>query len=42
MPVLLEFIYEDDSKERVKLPVEIWQREIMVLPSQDRQAGEIS
>ena len=26
MPVLLEFTYEDDSKERVMLPVEIWQR----------------
>lgn len=26
MPVLLEITYDDDSKERVKLPVEIWQR----------------
>jgi aminopeptidase N len=26
MPVLLEITYEDDSKDRVKLPVEIWQR----------------
>lgn len=26
MPVLMEITYADDSKERVKLPVEIWQR----------------
>ncbi|MDX5339061.1 MAG: M1 family metallopeptidase, partial [Cyclobacteriaceae bacterium] len=26
MPVILEVSYEDGSKERVKLPVEIWQR----------------
>nr|WP_234364416.1 M1 family metallopeptidase [Lunatibacter salilacus] len=26
MPVLMEITYGDDSKERVKLPVEIWQR----------------
>ncbi|KEO72816.1 M1 family metallopeptidase [Anditalea andensis] len=26
MPILLEITYEDGSKERVKLPVEIWQR----------------
>ncbi|MBN7811369.1 M1 family metallopeptidase [Algoriphagus sp. H41] len=26
MPVLLEVTYDDGSKERVKLPVEIWQR----------------
>lgn len=26
MPVLLEITYEDGTKERIKLPVEIWQR----------------
>jgi hypothetical protein len=26
MPVILEMTYEDNSSERVKLPVEIWQR----------------
>jgi hypothetical protein len=26
MPVLMEITYADDSKERIKLPVEIWQR----------------
>ena len=26
MPVLMEITYTDDSKERIKLPVEIWQR----------------
>lgn len=26
MPVIMEITYEDDSKEKVKLPVEIWQR----------------